>query len=354
MKKVIRFLCFVIVLCVILTGSAFFFNHGDKYDVMHLNSFFSEPKNTLDVSIIGASEVFTAFNSTLAWKDYGFTSHSFCYNAMPCSNYKLAIDEILKHQNPKLIVIEFNGFLNNEEYITDINKLHTILDNIPKDEIWVKYIKELVPKEKQAEFFCNFIKYHGNWKHIEDCMRCMKNKYKLFKNDVTYTKAFITNNKTNKEKFRNLDPELCTMADKMLTDLLEHCKEVGLKNVLFVRLPHCVKNIKPEVYENFRKRVEAYGYDFLNYENSFKEIGLDPVKDFYNNDHMNVFGMQKFTPFFAKYITEHYDVKTQHSQETIDLWNKCAEKMPKFIERCEKKSPPEKRDFFYEVDAYTA
>jgi hypothetical protein len=63
----------------------------------------------------------------------------------------------------------------------------------------------------------------------------------------------------------------------------------------------------------------------VNFDNYADEIGIDKDNDYYNADHMNIFGNEKFTRYFGQYIVDHYDISTDHDKETIERWNDCAE-----------------------------
>ena len=101
--------------------------------------------------------------------------------------------------------------------------------------------------------------------------------------------------------------------------------------------------------EEIKKLIESYGYSFVNFENAYDAIGLDTQKDFYNPDHLNIYGMEKFTAFFGKFICDNYDVKTAHTAETVEEWNKCTDIMNKTIGEC--KNDPDK-SIYYELTVY--
>ena len=41
---------------------------------------------------------------------------------------------------------------------------------------------------------------------------------------------------------------------------------------------------------------------YYGFENKFKKIGLDENKDYYNADHMNIYGKKKFTYYYLKFL----------------------------------------------------
>ena len=48
----------------------------DAVNIATIEGFYKEPKDSIDVMMIGASEVYADYSATEAWKNYGYTSYS--------------------------------------------------------------------------------------------------------------------------------------------------------------------------------------------------------------------------------------------------------------------------------------
>jgi hypothetical protein len=175
----------------------------------------------------------------------------------------------------------------------------------------------------------------------------------MYKAGICYTKCFATvTDRRDTASLESFDPQFTAKTEKRLRDLLQFCNDKGLKNVLFIRGPHCVKNKNLKIYDKISSIVSEYGYTFKNFENAFNEIGLDTKNDYYNTDHVNVYGMEKYTAFLGKYIVDHYDVKSEHTQEAIDNWNLCVVKMEDVIAKAKKDIENDVTNTYYEISAY--
>ena len=108
--RLCKLLCLLLCL-VLLSGLAVDCFRYYDYNVMRLEGFYSEPKNSLDVVFLGASDVFTDFSSGLAYDQFGFTSYPFAQDANPGIIYQSQLREVINRQNPQKIVVEINGFL---------------------------------------------------------------------------------------------------------------------------------------------------------------------------------------------------------------------------------------------------
>lgn len=350
MKNFIKFICFLLVLTAVFSIANYAFCVTDTSDTLHIRGFFKEKENTLDVLLIGSSELYTGFNSPLAWQEYGYTSYALTYSGFPGTLYEAALAQALTTQNPKLVVFEINGFLYSDKIMNRDAKLHNWFDNAPKNEITKEYIDKVIPEDKKLEYTVPFYKFHSNWKHPFVSASNLLGKLKLDLTGVSYSKSFSNNNEIRENnKFLDRKNYFTKSSNEALISLLDFCKEKGLEQVLFIRTPHCVNNKSPKTYKKIQKAVESYGYDFVNFEHSFDEIGLDTKYDFYNYDHLNVYGMEKHTKYLSEYFLNNYDIKTEHSQDTIDTWNMCAEKTARLVEKCKS---DKRGKSYHEICAY--
>ena len=106
--------------------------------------------------------------------------------------------------------------------------------------------------------------------------------------------------------------------------------------MLFARFPHrtVIENYDA-VFAKLESVVQEYGYDFVNFDTQIDAIGLDPLSDFANAEHLNVFGAEKFTPYLADYLAAHYDLNTAHSDKVTDEWARCAAFTQQMLPVCE-------------------
>ena len=118
---------FSIVFCVVSQ----MFITADRSDISNIRGFYYEPKNSLDVVTMGPSEMYTGYAPTLAWHEFGYTSYNFGAGAIPCNLYKSMLKEVLKRQNPKLIVVNISDYYDGEWNYDDEVYMRKWIDNIP-------------------------------------------------------------------------------------------------------------------------------------------------------------------------------------------------------------------------------
>ncbi|MBQ6499031.1 MAG: hypothetical protein IJI48_03940, partial [Ruminococcus sp.] len=105
--KLISFALVVLMLTYLL--QAFVLKRNDN-NTLRMDGFFAEDKDSLDVVVIGASDVYAGFASPLAYDKYGITSYPFATMSAPPQAVLYQIREVIKNQHPQLILVEVNAF----------------------------------------------------------------------------------------------------------------------------------------------------------------------------------------------------------------------------------------------------
>lgn len=71
--KFIKIPAFAIVLLLLMQIVSKAFIAIDSSDIENIYGFYAEPKNSLDMVMIGPSEVYTGYAPALAWEEYGLS-----------------------------------------------------------------------------------------------------------------------------------------------------------------------------------------------------------------------------------------------------------------------------------------
>lgn len=360
-------LIFAVLICVGV-GQKYIFTYYDNNKTL-LTGYYQEPKDTIDVVLLGASDVFCDFSPAYAYEQFQFTSYSYAVDSSPITLYKFQIDEIKRTQNPKIIVVEINGALyDSSENLHKEENLRRYIDSIPFSMNKCRTIFDLTPCDEWVNYFFPIIKYHRSniidpIVSSKDILNISKRGYSLLKGNFTHTKKEISTNWINIKNDYSCD-DLEPESEKYLRDLLEYCKTEEMDNIVFARFPHIIPSDDSYNYERFKrcneaeKIIKSYGFDFINLERNSDLIGLDYENDFYNNDHLNIYGQQKFTEYFGNLLMNDYGItKSILSDEVKKNWDISAEYNDLFYEYCESKMeegadvwPYETSDLIQELD----
>lgn len=314
-----------------------------------LDGYYLEDKDSLDVVLIGASDVYTSFSSCRAYDKFGFTSYPYATEAMTAGGIKAALKEVLRTQNPKLILIEINPYLygtaNNEK--KEVN-LHRLLDNMPMSANKIEAVSNNTPNENRAEYYMPIMKYHSIWRDYPKPARRAVSALKQDARGYSYLKGYRTTTNVYESPYKILNRSaineskaypLNANLEAKLRDLLEFCKEKKLDNVAFVRVPHLIYK---KTYDRVRRSntagqiINSYGYDYLNLEREWNKIGIDIQKDFYNVEHMNIYGAVKFTDYLGNLLQTEYNIGSSELTDTQKTqWDNAAISFNRLYRYCD-------------------
>ena len=318
------------------------------HNSLRVEGFYQEERDSLDAVFIGASDIYTSFMPGRAYEKYGFTSYLLASESITSEGVITAVKEVVRTQHPGVIVIEANAFLyGNSDNETNEGHVHKFFDNLPFSFNKLNYITKSVPVDQKWEFTFPLIKYHGLWTELPERVNMMQSNlsldvrgYNVLKGYRTTAKVFKSdkpslNSKLPDEKGElDLDPEL----QNNLIELLDYSTEQNL-NVIFVRAPHFVTD---ETYDRVKRSnkmasiLKDYGFSYYAFENNTAEIGIDDSKDFYNEDHMNVYGAIKFTDFLADGLANSENIKADPMTDSQkEMWDEVVETTNQLYRYCD-------------------
>lgn len=325
-KRVLKLTALFFVILVLYTACVQLLLRTGMTAESNIRNFYREPKNTLDVAVIGSSEMYADYSAPLAYDRCGFTSYNLCFDGAVGMYYGSMLKEFMSRQDPQLVVVEVNGFFYTEERSHQEGSVRKWLDNMHKNYNWFSAINMTVPLEERVNYYFNLFKYHSNWARPEGQIQRYEALMNNDRTKVSMMKSFgtRTSTKSSTKVKRKGAPKMQDFGETCLNNFIDTCKEMGVENVLFIRMPHKEK-LEPETCDRLEEIIKGAGYDFVNFEGMTDEIGIDEKKDYYNGDHMNVFGNEKNTAFIADYISEHYELDTTHSEQVDAQWRECVE-----------------------------
>lgn len=325
-SRILKIFALIIPLALFLSFTQnYVFAYVDQ-NAERVRSYYLEEENSLDVVFMGASDVNTAFAPPLAYEKFGFTSYLYAFDANPGSLYKYQLKEILSTQNPQAIVIEINGLLYTSNQQETEARLRLFSENIPfsLNKLAAIYRQDV---DNKISYVFPIIKYHGNWIKGSELLETYKwrttqgSKPALWKGITACTLA------------RPVDPSdweaslpTDSIPEEQLIDFLEFCKSKNLSNIVFARFPH--RNHVEYTYKiaQIEQILAKYGYSLLNLEKCMDEIGLDLNTDFYDDEHLNIYGQEKLTDYLGRYLAnEVLGAPRKQSEENAKHWDDCID-----------------------------
>lgn len=314
-----------------------------KEEQLLVQSLYNHDKNSFDVIFIGPSTSLTAWNSLVAWKRYGITSLNYSFPSLQRPAVKQLIENILKEQKPKIIIIEadmllfpldpirYKFFLNNTfPYIPfSFNKIIIGFSSCRAFNLSFK---------RMLEIFFPIILYHDFYDKIN--IKDLINRRKI--NDLFVT--IFPKLYTHKDGKWFLEPEnkvsfSTDIKDLEESELLDFFKTIKDVKIVFCNIPNTEYfsdisdyRTKSELLIKTINLIESMNIDFINLNNEsvIKEMNLS-VTDFCDEDHMNYLGAIKYTNYLAKILVEKYNLKDKRNDPKYFFWDSLADEYVKDI-----------------------
>jgi len=308
----------------------FLSNHG----IESMRQFYKEEPDSLDVVLIGASEVYAGFSPLYAYQEYGLTSYLYSYPTDPCSVYLHQIKEVIRTQHPQYIFVEMQGFLGEDLKDSTETDLINMIENIPLSRHKLELLSQVSPR-KRLGVLMPFVKYHGQWsapiEKIQENLdfRIVASRGRsMLKGESTETGT--DGNFSNEDWYEDYSiVELAEPSRKNLENLLDYFDENEIDNIIFVRFPH--KLVSDNQYRRFHKTnhaqqiIEERGYTMVDLEHDNGDVSFDVMYDFYDREHLNHYGRIKLTDYLCTLLTDEYGLEPrEQTDENRAHWDKVA------------------------------
>lgn len=281
----------------------------------------------LDMIYVGSSSSICYWQPLKAWNDCGFTSYTFATNSLQADSSEYYIREAMRTQDPTLFVVELRSYVAWSDEVYDLG-LRNGSDSMSLfSPVRWKYIHDYMQKRTDTEevdvgsFYFDIAKYHTNterlgddeqWKYSNNKADFPNKGWEWFEqyDYMEEPQGFLTDE-------RGEVPVKCREA---LESLLAYCDEKQI-DVLFVVSPKVLDQEEQSIYNSLKDIVENRGYQYLNANEHYEEMELDFSKDFFNGNHTNCFGAEKYTQFLEDYIVEHYDMPNHSKEQDFAQWS---------------------------------
>ncbi len=336
-KELLRSIAFILVVCLMLIGLCEVFELSDvTYIPTRFRTFSNLEKDTVDAVWIGTSGVDRYWLAAKAYEEYGMTVYPLASDAMPAWLFTNVIDEIYAKQNPELIIIDARAFgQTNTKTDTMDTRARRVLDAMDFFSVnrfkaafkTMEILRQVDPERSYLDLSLplSFIKYHTMWADeefsIEDNISpdAADEHLGFFMHNTLSIKA-----KKHKAVVYNHTAEaaLDPITEEALYDLLDYADSKNI-NLLFVCTPEMMKEAEMGKMNALFRILDEKGVSYINgcetdEKGNFTYFpDLKPSQDFYNENHVNFYGAEKFTAAISAYLDEHYDFEDHRSDDGV-------------------------------------
>ncbi|MCR5249449.1 MAG: hypothetical protein K6E50_02450 [Lachnospiraceae bacterium] len=290
-------------------------NHG----IDQARAMYYQPRNSIDVVMMGSSHIHCDVDTGLLWHKYGITSYDYSAAEQPlwCTYYYLK--EICKYQKPKVVVLDLFSparFKDDYQYLWMSENLDGMRFSLNKLEM----LYNSVETEKIPEYFPSFVGYHDRIRTLtpEDFTYCL-----TAPKDFLSYKGFSPNLRVEAQTRPELD-ETDSMSATVKTEdylirIIQFAKAHDIELFLIVT-PYITTDRDEVIYNRLRSVAEVYDLHFNSTNYDYDEIGLDFDTDFSDWSHLNYWGAYKFTEYLGAELKSRYDLPDHRGTPGYESW----------------------------------
>lgn len=345
----VKVILFLLIIFMLFRHFTYLFRNTSRTGRENILEFYEEEENSLDVVVVGASNVIRYWDPMRAWNEYGFTSRNYATTAMQASTYLYALKDALRTQNPKVLIVEARLFTRGYTDIGVTAGARNFMDSLDYDLFRLEAVRYYcdtigVPWEESISLYFDLIQYHDNyaaltdpehWKLADNRIGEVTDYGNLYKGygikGITKVFGDPTEIAMGEER-AELDP----IALKFYTDIIEYCKDNGI-NLMFMATPMVIKEDEVSMLNTLSDVAAEYGVPFVDANKLYDEIGIDFSQDFYDTHHTNVLGGDKFTDYMAAYLVENYDLPDHRGEAKYSSWDELYERYNEEAEKARNK-----------------
>ena len=321
LKKIIKGVCFVVIFAVLFFNCQKLFQNKWLYSDDAANAttstwkeFEQQEKNSLDVVFIGTSHLLYGIDPMYLYGKTGITSYVISGPGTRFDLTWLALEKVLKTQNPKFVFMDVSG----SHYAGQQKEslIHKSLDELPLSIGKVEYAfnsgnGKLTPLEALFPFF----RYHSRWTTLR------KEDFQYLTGDLekTFVRGHYISDLTEKVEmtfYDEVEYEFSERNRMYLKRIVDLCEEKGIDLILGkVPSPSWQKTVSDAV----EKEAQALGVEYWELFYSMEEIGIDPDVDYSDEDHLNQYGAEKMTDYMCNYLLEQYEFEDKRGNN--EAWD---------------------------------
>lgn len=282
-----------------------------------------------DVVFIGDCEVYENFSPVTMWEKAGITSYiRGSAQQLIWQSYYL-LEEVFERESPKVVVYNVQSMKYDSPQSEAYNRM--TLDGMPLSKIKLDAIKaSMTDDEELISYLVPLLRYHSRW----DELSAEDFEYIFSRDKVTVAGYLMRADVKPMTKLPSAPLlEDATIGDTCwdyLDKIRETCDANGATLIL-IKSPSLWPHWYDEWDEQISDYAQKYGLDYINFLPLSDDIGIDMQTDTYDGGlHLNVFGAQKLSAYFAKLLREDYGVPDR--RDDADIAADWAEKTEAYYE----------------------
>ncbi len=276
-----------------------------------LNRLKKEKDNSFDVLFAGDSCMTYGISPLQIWGDYGYKTYNLSYQAAKICDTYAVIQEVLKTQKPKVIVLDCDSlFLDGRVYQTEDQILNSV------EQVFSVFHYHTVYK-----LMAPSVSFIGKKVYSDQLFKG----FRIKSGTVAYTGGkYMKDNSDGSHRNHDKAEEMGTDSESYLNAIYKLCTDNNIQ-MLLVNVP--APNLwNQEKHETVQSWADQYHIDYVDMNLADDQIGLDWNTDTADGGgHLNLSGSKKVTAYLAKYLQNKYSLSVDaENEEWKAAYNRAA------------------------------
>lgn len=289
------------------------------HGINQIEGLYWQPENSIDAVMMGSSHIHCNVNTALLWEKYGIASYDYSGAEQPLWMTYHYLRELYKYQNPKAVVLDLYAPARfKEDYQYD-----WISENIYGMRFSWNKLEMLAVSVEPAhlfQYFPSFMVYHDRYDDLkeEDFEHFWWDgeEKQAFKG---YTPYWEKKPQTMPNISESEAGGLSEKSEKYLRKIIDFMeKKQG--ELILIATPYIMTEEDQKVYNQIAEIAREEEVAFINYNEYYKEMGLDFGQDFNDESHLNYWGSCKFTNYLGEFLSSFDNIKDRRGEEGYESW----------------------------------
>lgn len=322
----LRAVCFVCLLLVVLIGALYVLTPKYDYGICSITNLYQQKDDTVDVLVLGTSMAYSAVNTNLLWAENGIAAYNLCGAEMPYWISFYYLQEALKTQSPKVIVLDAQPAtygMDNPARGRIIMSTFGIRDPL----IRLQAIAASAKTEDFLSYALGYPQAHSSYGTLTATDFAFPpdngGRGSSWKGYIEYDKTERAT-KPKQADWNQPPRPLSSKQQRYFEKILALANERGI-NVLVVGFPTPYYATDIPYYNTLRNIAERYQAMLINYNHPDYQKNWDYARDFADNQHVNIRGSAKLTEKLARDLQIRYALPDRRGEAAYRSYDDCAE-----------------------------
>lgn len=323
-KKYIGILVFLLLAIGLLWKLNDIFRLKQEDGIVPMELFYEQEAGTIDVMFYGSSHTYSDINPAVLWEQEGIASYDLAGSLQPLWNTYYYMKESLKYQRPKVMVVELVRAIESRDYIEEARTVtNTFGMRFSKDKI--ENIRISTPDNLIA-YLLGYPVYHSRYAELSRADFTAYQGDPHGKVSKGYYPLYVTKSYDSMADMSKVteSSDLAPKSEEYLRKIIALAKEEDIPLVFMISPYQGIIESEQRIFNRCGEIAEEEGIPFLDFNQLYEELNLDPATDMAEASHLNYCGTAKLSSYLATWLSEHYDLPDHRDDEQYASWEENA------------------------------